>query len=50
MIKYNRIPKDSWGTQVRVEVVNDKELLELLQKAGCDLLYIGLESINEETL
>jgi anaerobic magnesium-protoporphyrin IX monomethyl ester cyclase len=31
-------------------VVKDKELLELMQKSGCKVLYIGLESVNPQTL
>ena len=39
-----------WGAQVRVEVARDEELLQLLQRAGCKIVYIGLESINPATL
>ena len=49
MIENDTIPK-SWGTQVRVEVARDPELLELMSKTNCNLLYIGFESINSETL
>lgn len=40
----------SWGAQVRVEVARDQEMMELLQRAGCRILYVGLESINPATL
>ncbi len=39
-----------WGAQVRVEVARDAEMMELLQRAGCRILYVGLESINPATL
>jgi radical SAM superfamily enzyme YgiQ (UPF0313 family) len=39
-----------WSTQVRAEIVNDKELLGLMKKSNCFLVHIGLESINPETL
>jgi anaerobic magnesium-protoporphyrin IX monomethyl ester cyclase len=48
MIENNiRIP---WTAQSRIDVVKDKELLELMQKSGCKVLYIGLESVNPKTL
>ena len=39
-----------WTAQSRLDVVRDKELLELMQKSGCKVLYIGLESVNPQTL
>jgi len=39
-----------WGAQVRVEAAWDQELLGLMKRAGCTRLYVGVESINEETL
>jgi len=39
-----------WSTQVRVEVARDRELLELMKRAGCHTLFIGLESANPESL
>lgn len=39
-----------WSTQVRTDVVKDPELLDLMVKAGCKLLYIGFESIDPEAL
>jgi radical SAM superfamily enzyme YgiQ (UPF0313 family) len=48
MIENNvRIP---WTAQSRLDVVRDKELLELMHRSGCRVLYIGLESVNPETL
>ncbi len=42
-----RVP---WTAQSRLDVVKDKELLELMQKTDCRVLYIGLESVNPQTL
>lgn len=39
-----------WSTQVRVEVARDGELLDLMKRAGCHTLFIGLESANPESL
>jgi radical SAM superfamily enzyme YgiQ (UPF0313 family) len=48
MIKAHITP--SWSTQVHTDCARDEELLELMQRSGCDTLYIGLESINPATL
>ena len=40
----------SWSAQVRSDVVRDRELLDLMQRAGCGLVYLGFESVNQETL
>lgn len=40
----------SWSAQVRIEIGFDIELLNLMKKSGCTVLYIGFESINEATL
>lgn len=39
-----------WTAQARVDVVKDRELLELMRASGCTFLYLGLESINPRTL
>lgn len=39
-----------WTAQVRVETASDPELLSLMRETGCFKVYIGFESINEETL
>jgi radical SAM superfamily enzyme YgiQ (UPF0313 family) len=39
-----------WSAQVRVESAKDPELLELMAKAGCFIVFVGLESINPDTL
>jgi anaerobic magnesium-protoporphyrin IX monomethyl ester cyclase len=40
----------SWTAQSRLDVVKDKELLQLMHQSGCKVLYIGLESVNPKTL
>lgn len=45
-----RLKLKGWGAQVRVDAVEDEELLELMRAAGAKIVYIGLESINPETL
>ncbi len=42
--------KIRWTAQARVDVVKDRELMELMQETGCLFLYLGLESINPDTL
>ena len=39
-----------WTAQSRLDVVKDKGLLELMHRSGCKVLYIGLESVNPQTL
>ena len=39
-----------WSAQVRVDVAKDEELLELMRDSGCVMVYLGLESVNQETL
>jgi radical SAM superfamily enzyme YgiQ (UPF0313 family) len=43
-----RMPE--WGAQVRVEAARDRELLDLMKRAGCSKVYVGFESINPESL
>lgn len=40
----------NWTAQVRVEVAKDPELMDLMVRSKCHTVYIGLESINPETL
>ncbi|MGA9754249.1 MAG: radical SAM protein [Desulfobaccales bacterium] len=42
--------KIEWSAQVRVESAKDPELLELMAKSGCYIVFVGLESINPATL
>ncbi|MBN1384199.1 MAG: B12-binding domain-containing radical SAM protein [Elusimicrobia bacterium] len=39
-----------WTAQMRADVSKDRELLLKMSKAGCDKIFIGFESINDETL
>jgi radical SAM superfamily enzyme YgiQ (UPF0313 family) len=39
-----------WSTQVRADIVNDPELLDLMRRSGCHTLFIGFESFNPESL
>ena len=39
-----------WSAQVRVEAAKDPELMQLMARAGCYIVFVGLESINPETL
>jgi len=39
-----------WSTQVRVDVARDPELLDLMRKAGCTTLFIGIESVDPVSL
>jgi radical SAM superfamily enzyme YgiQ (UPF0313 family) len=42
--------KLEWSAQVRVEAAKDEELLDLMAKSGCYVVFVGLESINPATL
>ena len=42
--------KIEWSAQVRVESANDPELLDLMARSGCFIVFVGLESINPATL
>lgn len=42
--------KLEWSAQVRVEAARDQELLALMAKSGCFIVFVGLESINPATL
>jgi radical SAM superfamily enzyme YgiQ (UPF0313 family) len=39
-----------WSAQVRADVAKDDELLDLMARAGCFMVYVGFESINPRTL
>ena len=39
-----------WGAQVRADAAHDDELLDLMRRSGCGIVYIGFESINPATL
>ncbi len=40
----------TWSTQVRVDIAGDIELVKLMRRAGCILVYIGFESVNPASL
>ena len=42
--------KISWSAQVRTDVTDDPELLELMRDSGCDRVALGLESVSQATL
>lgn len=39
-----------WACQVRADVAKDKELMNLMSKAGCSVVCVGFESVNPRTL
>jgi len=39
-----------WGCQCNLSVARDEELLEVAYRAGCFSMYVGVESINPESL
>lgn len=39
-----------WSTQVRADIVKDRELMGLMKRSGCHTLFIGFESTNPESL
>ncbi len=42
--------KKRWIGQASTTVIKDPELLELMAKSGCKGLFVGFESLSEETL
>jgi radical SAM superfamily enzyme YgiQ (UPF0313 family) len=41
---------NDWSAQTRTDIYKDRELLELMKKTHCTYVYLGLESINPESL
>ncbi len=39
-----------WMAQVRADVARDPDLLDRMARAGCIMVFIGLESVNEQSL
>ena len=39
-----------WSAQVRADIARDPELLREMRDAGCIQFYLGLESVNQESL
>lgn len=44
--RFNRV----WSTQMRTEATKHPEFIAKLRKAGCEIVYIGFESINPQSL
>jgi radical SAM superfamily enzyme YgiQ (UPF0313 family) len=42
--------KLSWSAQASIGLANDAELVKLISKAGCTVLFTGFESLSRETL
>ncbi len=42
--------KFQWSAQVRADVARDGELVQLMKKAGCQIVFIGFESVNPQSL
>lgn len=41
---------NKWSCQVRCDVAKDQELLGLMARAGCRVVCVGFESVNNESL
>jgi radical SAM superfamily enzyme YgiQ (UPF0313 family) len=39
-----------WCTQVRTDAARDDELLQLMYDSNCRMVFVGMESVNPETL
>lgn len=39
-----------WCTQVRTDSARDEELLQLMYDSNCRMVFVGMESVNPETL
>lgn len=42
--------KIKWGAQVTIDIGDDREALNYLYKAGCRVLFIGMETVNQSNL
>ena len=42
--------KIGWSAEARTNIAGDEELLELISRANCDRMLVGLESVNPRTL
>ncbi|MFH0826121.1 MAG: radical SAM protein [Pseudomonadota bacterium] len=49
-IKQRRNGAFAWDCQTRVESLARKDTIELMAKAGCEAVYIGVESVHPEQL
>jgi radical SAM superfamily enzyme YgiQ (UPF0313 family) len=39
-----------WSAQVRADIARDPGLVAKMSRSGCDVVYVGMESVNPETL
>jgi radical SAM superfamily enzyme YgiQ (UPF0313 family) len=42
--------KKKWGCSLTFNVLEDEDLVKLMAKAGCRYIYIGLESLNPDSI
>ncbi len=49
MIKKDAVPL-RWSGQVCVSAASDNEMLELMEETRCRIVYVGIESVDPETL
>jgi len=49
MIEQDSVPL-RWSGEMPVRAASDKELLGLMQKTGCRIVYVGVESVDPDTL
>jgi len=50
MIRADAVPR-TWTAQVRAtEIIRDRDLLKLMRRTNCAMVYMGLESVNPATL
>ena len=49
MIASDAVPL-RWSGQMCVEAASDRELLELMKQTRCRIVYVGIESVDPETL
>jgi len=42
--------KKKWVTQTRIALLKDPELLELAAESGCIAVFVGLESVSQQTI
>jgi radical SAM superfamily enzyme YgiQ (UPF0313 family) len=40
----------TWAAQCPIHIGRDEEVLKLMRKAGCKLIFLGLESLNQNNL
>ena len=40
----------TWSAQVRADTARDREFVKLMKRSGCEIVFLGLESVNEESL